>query len=76
MMYLIMLVLPGKMCTLVHGALVLWCNKGNEKGRNPSKDTDLNLCMDEKVLPDSNTLHSTSSPFLFLPLGEVRGGGR
>ncbi len=32
MMYLIMLVLPGKMCTLVHGALVLWCNKGNKKG--------------------------------------------
>lgn len=75
MMYLIMLVLPGKMCTLVHGALVLWCNKGNKKGRNPSKDTDLNLCMDEKVLPDSNILHSTSSPFLLLPLGGVRGGG-
>ena len=74
MMYLIMLVLPGKMCTLVHGALVLWCNKDSKKGRDPSKDTDLNLCMDEKVLPDSNILHSTSSPFLLLPLGEARGG--
>ena len=41
--------------------LLMFCrrNKGNKKGRNPSEDTDLNLCMDEKVLPDSNNYFST-----------------
>ena len=58
--------------------MVLWfcgVTKIAKKVGIQAKDTDLNLCMDEKVLPDSNILHSTSSPFLFLPLGGVRGGG-
>jgi hypothetical protein len=31
-------------------------NKGNKKGRNPSKETDLNLCMAQKVLADTNII--------------------
>jgi hypothetical protein len=42
--------------------LLMFCgeNKGNKKGRNPSKETDLNLCMAQKVLADTNSFLSIS----------------
>ena len=35
-------------------------NKDNKKVGNPSEDTDLNLCLTQKVLADTNKLISVS----------------